>query len=64
MTSLYLYRQGYMFWIEGTRKTIMRSYLNGSDPTVLVDTGLATPGEIMYMLLLVTVVTILQPYML
>ena len=38
-------RRGYMFWSDVVVDTISRAKLNGSEVTVLVNTGLSTVGK-------------------
>ena len=38
-------RQGYMFWSDVTARTISRAKLDGSEVTVLVNSGLSTVGK-------------------
>ena len=38
-----------MFWTERERKVIMRSFLNGSEPTVLVEKDVGSSGELGHM---------------
>ena len=39
-------RQGYMFWSDVTANTTSRAKLDGSEVTILVNTGLSSVGKV------------------
>ena len=45
-----IYRNGYIFWTDTSRDIIYRAFINGSDPMMIVNTGLSCAG--MYILFL------------
>ena len=45
ITPLDTFRQGYTFWSDVTADTISRAKLDGSEVTVLVNSGLSSVGK-------------------